>query len=151
MPTTPDRHPGPALEEELQLEPQGTDPDVAGALRYVGGAFRLKDASGVFNPRTGGSGISEAQHLALDTLVHELDETSYLEVTRSGGQVTDVIVWTNSGKTLKVREMNVTRSGGLIATVVEKQYNGAGTLVETLTYTIARSGAHVASIDVVRT
>jgi hypothetical protein len=53
VPKTPDRHPGPLIEtEEIILGgDEVTDPTVAGALRYVGGAFRLKDIAGVFDPR----------------------------------------------------------------------------------------------------
>jgi hypothetical protein len=98
-----------------------------------------------------GSGITEAQHEVLDTLVHDLSETSYLEVTRTSGQVSDVTVWTDSGKTIKVREALVTRSAGQASVVVEKQYNGAGTLVQTLAHTITRSAGQVASIATVET
>ena len=59
MPQTPDRHPGPLVEtEEILLGGDDTgDPSTEGAIRYVSGAFRQKDAAGVFNPRDGGGHV----------------------------------------------------------------------------------------------
>lgn len=71
----------------------------------------------------------------------------YEEVTRSAGQVTDVVLWTDSGKTQKVRETNITRSAGQVSTVVLKEYDGTGALAVTRTGTITRSGGQVANID----
>ena len=100
-----------------------------------------------------GGGITEAQHEDLDTLTHDLAETSFEEVIRSAGRVTDVIIWTDSGKTTKVCETNVTRSGGQISSIVRKHYDATGTLLagQTLTGTVARSGGQVASVDWVQT
>ena len=66
MARTPDRTPGPSLEEETQYEDRGAgnDPTVDGALRYVDGNFRMKDGLGVFNPRTGaGGGLTPLEDL----------------------------------------------------------------------------------------
>lgn len=52
MPTTPDRHPGESDEEGILLEVAVADPTVVGGIRYVTTAFRLKDAIGVYDPRT---------------------------------------------------------------------------------------------------
>jgi hypothetical protein len=106
MPQTPDRHPGPLEEDdEILLGPNTSDPTVVGGIRLVGGAFKLCDAAGVFDPRTGGSGITEPQHEALDTLTHDIDETSYDEVTYgSGSRVASYIVWASAAKLLKIRE-----------------------------------------------
>jgi hypothetical protein len=145
----PDRHPGPSIEEELRLEEDTTDPTVPGALRYVSGSLRFHDAVGVFNPRTGSGGITEEQHEILDTLIHELAETSYLEITRSSGRVSSVIVWTDDTKTKKVREVTITRSSGRVSSVVEKHYDATGTLKQTLTHTIARTGIRVSTVATV--
>jgi hypothetical protein len=76
----------------------------------------------------------------------------YTEVTRLSGQVTDVIVWTDSGKTQKIHEVNITRSSGQVSQIVEKLYSASGSLLAggTFTKTIARSGGRVASITVVQ-
>lgn len=148
MPRTPDRFPGEREEEGILLEPSAVVPTTNGEFRYVTGVgFRFYE-EGV---ETGlsGSGITANQHLDLDQLVHDIAETSYLEVTRSGGQVTDVIIYTDSGKTTKIREVNITRTLGQVSQVVTKQYDGGGSLVQTLTQTITRSGGQVASIDAV--
>lgn len=147
---TPDRFPGPREEEEIKLLPESSDPTTVGAMRLVSGDFRLRDNVGVFNPRTGG-GISEADHEDLDSLVHNVAETCYEEPVRSGGRVTDVVTWTTSGKTTKVRETNLTRSGGLVSSIVVKQYDGAGTLTQTMTGTVTRSSGQISNISWVET
>lgn len=146
MPRTPDRFPGTREEEAIQLEASATVPVTNGEFRYVTGVgFRFFEEGSEIG--LSGSGLTAPQHLALDQLVHNIAETSYLEVTRSGGRVTDVIIWTDSGKTTKIREVNITRSSGQVSQVVTKQYDGGGSLVQTLTQTINRSSGQVASID----
>lgn len=71
-----------------------------------------------------------------------------MEVTRSGNDITDIVVWTDNSKTTKIRETNITRSGGKVSQVVEKQYDGSGVLVQTLTSSITRTSGRVSSIDV---
>lgn len=149
MGTQPDRHPGPAIEEELILEADPSDPTTAGAVRFNGSTFRLRDSVGVFDPRTGGSGITEEQHELIDSLVHDLAETSYTEVTRTSGRVSSVITWVDVSKTKKVRETEITRASGRASVVVEKQYDAAGALKQTLTHTITRAGVRVASVATV--
>lgn len=145
MGRTPDRFPGEREDEGILLEDAGTDPVVLGGIRRVGTDLKGRDGAGVFNLR----GISEAQHEDLDTLVHDLAETSYAEVTRVTGQVSNVTTWTTSGKTTKIREVAVTRSAGQVATIVRKHYDASGTLIagQTLTGTVTRLAGRVASID----
>lgn len=97
----------------------------------------------------GGGGLTPSLHRLLDQLVHNIAETSYVEVIRSGGNVTDIITWASSAKLLKIRECNITRTSGKVSQVVIKQYDGSGIVVETLTKIIARTGGSVTSIDVV--
>lgn len=152
MPQTPDRFPGTRQEEELQLEDTAANPSAAGGMTYNAGSFAFEDSLGVFNPRTGGSGIDEAQHRALDQLVHGIAEDSFLEVVRSGDQVTDVIYWTDNGKTDKIRETTITRASGKVSVVTIKQYESDGsTVAETLTGTVTRASGKVSSIDWVLT
>lgn len=96
--------------------------------------------------RASTTGITEPQHAALDTLTHDIAETSYYEVTRTGNLITTMIWWTNSGKTIKIREVSITRSGNLASIVTTKQYDGSGVLKNTYTETITRSGNLVSSI-----
>lgn len=57
MPQTPDRFPGAAQEEQTVYEDNGVDPSAPGGITFNGGAFRMWDALGVFNPRSGASTI----------------------------------------------------------------------------------------------
>ena len=94
-----------------------------------------------------GGGISEAQHEALDTLNHNIVETSYEEYVYTGNRVDDIIIWTNNTKTTKIREINFTYSGSLVTTIVTKQYDGGGTLVDTITETLNYTGNKLDDID----
>ena len=151
MPLTPDRSPGPRLEEKLTLTNDGYTADSPGDMVFDGTSFKLRDAIGVFDPRTGGSGITEAQHEVLDTLTHWLNETNWQEIIRSGGKVTQAIHWTDSGKTLKIREVLVTRSAGKVSQIDLIQYDGTGTEKQRLTGVITWSGGKVASIQWTKT
>lgn len=147
---------GPQLRNESGVLAARNDPDSAYAQLRAADPTGPNDVAtkqyGDANWGTG-SGISEATHEALDTLVHRLAETSYVEITRSGGQVTAVIVWETAAKLKKVRETNITRLSGQVSVIVEKQYDAAGAVIsgQTLTHTITRSSGRVASIATVQT
>ena len=148
MGTTPDRRPGPLVEdEEIQLGPNSTAPTQVGAFNYNGTSFQLRDAVGIFDPRSGGSGITEAQHQDLDTLNHWVDQTSYDEIGRTDAKVTSITVWNNSSKTLKIREELITRLSGKVSEIVTKQYDrNTGVLKETLTEVFSRACGKVTNI-----
>lgn len=150
MARTPDRTPGPSIEEETQYEDRGVgnDPTIPGALRYVNGEFRMLDGAGVFNPRTGGGGgITEPQHSGLDSLVHLIAENSFEEVTYTGARVDAISIWTDSGKTVKIREELFTYVGNKVTVIVRNQYDGAGVLESTITETLTYTGSKLISID----
>jgi hypothetical protein len=137
MPQTPDRHPGAFIEDDeiiLKENPTG-DPAEVGGVRQVGGAFRMRDNKGVFNPR----GITEADHEALNTLVHWVGETNWQEIVRSGGKVTNVIHWETSDRLKKIRECVIARSGGKVSQLDAVQYDEAAGV-------ITRADGKVASI-----
>ena len=138
---------------QLELDALSSDPSpvVDGAVWYNSTAAEVRVRQGGFTVPIGGSGITPAQHQALDQLVHGIAETSYLELTRTNGRVSDVTYWTDSGKTTKIRETNITRTSGLVSSVVVKQYDGTGTLAQTLTGTVTRTSGQVSSIDWVLT
>ena len=152
MQRTPDRTPGPSIEEELQLEDVASDPSIVGAITQNAGALKGRDSAGVFDLRSG-TGISEAGHRSLDQLVHEIAEDSHTQVTRVAGQVTNITVWTDSGETVKIRETIITRSAGKVATIQSIQYDGAGIAIvgEDYTQTVNRVSGRVDSIDGVLT
>lgn len=138
---------------QLELDSLSSDPTTPpdGGVWYNSTAGEVRVRQGGFTVPIGGSGITPAQHQALDQLVHGVAETSYLEVTRTNGRVSDVTYWTDSGKTTKIRETNITRTAGQVSSVVVKQYDASGVLAETLTGTVTRTGGQVASIDWVLT
>jgi len=148
VPITPDRHPGPMIEDDEIILKESTlgDPTEVGGIRQVGGAFRMKDATGVFNPRSGVGGITEAEHELLDTLTHWVNETNWQEIVRSGGKVTNVINWETSDKLKKIRECVIARSGGKVSQLDAIQYDGSGVEKMRLTGVITRATGKVASI-----
>jgi hypothetical protein len=126
----------------------GTDEPAneVGTVRSVNGEFHFRDALGIFNPRTGGSGITEGQHEVLDTLVHEIDESSYDEVIYSGNNPTSYIVWETAAKLKKIREETYSYSGGKVSQVVTIQYDGTGAVKMTMTEVYTYSGSKVTSV-----
>ena len=54
MPKTPDRRPG-VEDQEGTIYESTVAATVAGEVRYDGTSFSLRDATGVFDPRTGGA------------------------------------------------------------------------------------------------
>jgi len=104
----------------------------------------------IYEPGSG-SGISTPEHEALDTLVHNLSETVWKEATYVANKLTAFIIWTTSGKTLKVRESTFTYTANKLTGSVVIQYNGAGAVVQTLTSTFTYSGNNLSNVAVVRT
>lgn len=153
MPLTPDRKPGPLEEdEEIQLGPNAIGPTQAGAFNYDGSDFRFRDGAGTFNPRTGGSGITESQHKTLRQLVHLADEGGPWEGFASGAFYeilpaadpfpTSAIWWTSAAKTHKIVELAVTYNANKTPNTEQwKAYDPDGTTVlVTITDTWAYSG-----------
>ena len=134
---------------QLELDSLSADPSPVadGSVWYNSTAAEVRVRQGGFTVPVGGSGITIPQHRALDQLVHLVAETSYFEVTRTAGRVSDVVYWTDNTKTQKIRETNITRTAGQVSSVVVKQYDASGVLAETLTGTVNRTGGQVASID----
>lgn len=93
------------------------------------------------------SGINEYEHRDLDQLVHILAEDSYEEITYSGIFATNITVWTDSGKTTKIREEQYTYLGSKPQTGIIIQYDPNGLEVERVTETYHYTGSRVTSID----
>lgn len=111
------------------------------------------NVQGALEDLTAGSGITPSQHRDLDQLVHDIAEDAFTEITRTAGQVTNITVWTDSGKTTKIRESQITRTAGAVSQTVDIQYDAAGAVIvgETLTKTYNRVAGKVVSIDEVLT
>ena len=140
--------PGPSIEEELQLEDNAVDPSIVGALTQNAGALKGRDSIGVFNLRSG-TGISEGTHRSLDQLVHEIAEDSYEEYIYTGNKVTSITIYTDSGKTIKIRRESYTYTGSKIDTIITEQFDDSGVPIvgETMTDTYTYAGNNVSSID----
>ena len=148
MGQTTDRNPGPRLEEKIIFTTdEGFTADAAGEMVYAGGAFSMRDSTGVFDPRSG-SGISETQHKTLRQLIHFIEDGpaegftsgAYREIT--GTIFPTAIIWyTDSGKTDKIVERLITWSG-VTATVDKwKIYDTDGsTVLWTVSDAISYSG-----------
>ena len=150
MAPTPDRRPG-ALEEDEEIRfetPSGAAPSQQGAFTYdpALGEFKFYDGTGVFNPRSGGSGITAEQHKTILQLVHFIDEgpaegfTTGATKTVTGGAFPTSVVWKRADAS-KLIEQLVTWTGTVPTSVQWKIYDTDGTTVlATVTDTISYSG-----------
>lgn len=143
--------------EFVDLVEADADPTVDGQMGYRAGAFRFKDAAGVFDPRTGGSGLTESQHKALRQLIHFIDSGpadgfasgAYLEILPAADPFpTSEIWWESASKLEKIVELTITRNANKTpATEVWKMYDGDGTTVlATVTDSFSYSGIFVTSV-----
>ena len=98
-----------------------------------------------------GGGLTSSTHRTLDQLTHNLDEDYYEEYIYSGSLVSDIITWTDVGKTTKIREENYTYTAGKVSQEVIIQYNDSGVEVERLTLTYAYTAGKITSVTSVRT
>ena len=130
------------------LTTQG-NPSEEGVIRYVSGdlvAF-LGGTVKSLTSGVGGSGITQAQHEALDTLKHLIAENSHTQIVRSRGRVDSVTWFADATETTKIRECTFTRTSGLVSSVAVRQYDAGGSLSVTLTGTVTRVSGKVDSID----
>lgn len=95
---------------------------------------------------------NSAAHENYDTLVHDLAESNFQEVSYSSGLVTAITYWTTSAKLLKIRETLFSYTvAQLVSSVVDRQFNGAGAQVTQLLHTyIYNPDETLASITTVR-
>lgn len=146
----------------------GTSTGGSAAFKHPAGAKRIGfDPTGVTGTSatnlqdalkdvaSNASGISEATHETLDTLVHNIAEGGSLHVTRDAQNRIQAATHraTSIPSSTKVRESTITRDGqGRISQVVEVQYDGAGAVItgQTLTKTIVRAGdGRISRVDTV--
>ncbi len=77
----------------------------------------------------GGGALTPSNHRALDQLVHNVAETSYIEPTYTNNRPTLITEWTSVAKTTKIREYTITYSGGLVSQVSVQQYDSSGVTI----------------------
>jgi len=99
------------------------------------------------------TGLTITGHRSLDQLVHEIAEDTYCEIGRTDGRVSSVIYYTDSDKSIKIREINYTRTSGRISQIAITHYNSEGNPITGETYTglITRSEGRIQSISWVLT
>jgi len=152
MGRTPQRFPGPDLEDDsIQLDDRGTDSTIVGSIWRLGNDLFGRDSTGKFNLRSGGGGITDAQHKALKDLIHFIDDGpadgwasgAYKEILPAANPFPNQeIWWTSSGKTARIVSLDITRNANKTpATEVWKVYDTDGsTILVTVTDTISYSG-----------
>jgi hypothetical protein len=94
---------------------------------------------------------SPSNHRNLDQLVHNIAETSYEEVTYSNGLVSNVTVYTDSGKATNIREEQYVYSSFMISTITYIQYNSSSVEVERVVETYTWNGNNILSVSRVLT
>ena len=114
-------------------------------------ADNVQDAISDLDGSISGGGLTETAHEALDRLTHQINENSYDEITYTGNKATNYTVWTNSGKTTKIREEQYTYTGNRVTQVITIQYDGSGTEKERLTEAYTYSGNNVSNITRTKT
>jgi hypothetical protein len=108
------------------------------------GASADDDELTLFDPVTGIKKLSELSdvltgHAAIDDPVHNIAETCEAVITRSGGKLATQTIRDQSDTPL-IRKWEYTRSGGKMSQIVERQYDGSGAEIVTLTTVINRDG-----------
>jgi len=111
----------------------------------------VQDALEELDAAVTAGGVTEIQHEALDTLVHNIAESSFEEATYAGpfNRLSNVTIWTDSTKTTKVREVSFTYTGARVTTVVTIQYDEFGIAQDTLTESITYVGPLTNRIDTI--
>jgi hypothetical protein len=151
MPRTPDAYDGPRYEEKIIFEEQPAPPVNAGEVAYSGGSYTMVDSIGAFNPRTGGTGLTEAAHRVLRQLIHFIDEGpaegfasgAYKEILPSANPFpTSVIWWESSSKLKKIVEKLITWTAAFPTTIEWNIYDTDGsTKLATVSDAISYTGA----------
>ena len=95
---------------------------------------------------SGGTGITEPQHEALDTLNHWISETSHDVVSYTGNKITNLTTWTDNTLTTKVREQQITYTGNKVTQTIEIQYNVSGVEIYRVVEAYTYSGNNFASV-----
>jgi len=148
MARTPERSRGRALEQAAVYKPTLAATE-QGEVRYTGSRFSLFDSAGEYDPRSGGGGITEAQHEALRDLIHFISEgpaegfsSGAFKEVLGGFFPTTIIWWESSAKLQKIVEKTITRPTLIKPTpIVWQMYATDGTTVlATVTDVITYSG-----------
>jgi len=153
MGRTPDRRAG-ALYEDTAIYTASTVVATAeGEIRYVGGRFSFYDSTGEYDPRSGGGGITAAEHKTLRQGIHLADGVggpfggftsgAYRETLPAADPFpTTVTWWESSLKLKKIVDKTITYNANKTTNTIQwRVYDTDGSsVVETITDTITYSG-----------
>ena len=145
MARTPDDFPGERVDESLWIIPSSSLPAVDGEIFYLSGSgfqFHEEGVIKMLGAAFSGSGITEAQHEALNTLNHDLTHNTYDEVIRTScHKVTQVTSWDSPSKIRKVRDIVYNRASfsSSVMQVVSTQYDNSGVEMYHVSETITRN------------
>lgn len=131
--------------DELSLEDfsQG-DPDTPGAIRFTGGAFRQKDSSGVYDPRT----VWVTPHVQVPSIAHLIVAYGasgyYRVINKAAGSIApdSIVGYYDAAKTKTAYRIVYTRNAfGQANRIVTTVYAPDGaTVVNTCTEDVVYSG-----------
>ena len=127
---------GGAVRQILQIKnpPAGfDDADLSGISNGQGLAYNTTTKQ--FEPQTFAGGYNSTTHRNEDQLVHLLAEDSFTEYTYSGNKITKIEVFTDSGKTVLIRDETYTYTGNLVTKIETQHYDGAGSAIVGEKYT----------------
>ena len=98
-----------------------------------------------------GSGLTESTHELLNTLTHDIAESSFDEAVYIGPRLVNLTQYTDATKTTKIREYQFTYTTGRITQAISIQYNNSGVETYRLTEVFTYNGFRVESITRIRT
>ncbi len=132
----------------------GTVPDHVGAgtvtvitgtnlLTFSGSPHTVISGTGGITATTDGNIVTVSGfHEDIDSLVHNLSEDTFADLTRNAqGRVTNVDTYTSEGPVsgTLIRSVEITRNAqNRVSQVVENQHDASGTIIQILTTTINR-------------
>ncbi len=93
--------------------------------------------------------ISEkVKHDEQDQLVHDVVENSFTEYVYAGNRVTRIEIWTDAGKTIRIRTEDFSYTGNRVTTIVTQHYDAAGVAIvgQKFTETLVYDGSRVDDI-----
>ena len=144
MGKTPDRRPGPSIEEAIDLEDQTTDPTVTYRFQRNAEKLRYKNTNGVWTI------LDEEQHRLERQLIHFIDNgpaegfasNAYRETLPAANPFpTSVIWWESAAKLKKIVEKTIAYTGSFPTTITWRVYAADGvTVVATVSDAITLSG-----------
>ncbi len=82
--------------------------------------------------KTSLEGLTREEHETLDTLKHNVSENYFFETIKENGQTKYIVYYTDSSKTLKIREEEIVRGEtGTVSQIILRNFDDYGNLIST--------------------